>query len=245
MDAVPGQKESCTASLFVEEIVPFCGVPEALLSDRAANLLSHLVQDRTLLRTTGIVECLNCTLKAILQKHASQFNTQWDAYLPELLWAYRNTIYESTGEKLPFLFLGIDCNRKTPSEVALLSPNPVDPMDVSDYCQQMVLSLSSTWETAKKCVKKTQEKYKAYYDKKPNYSTTLKHWVLVKFPTKETGKQRKLSQLWHGPYRVSEINDPDAVAVKVYFPREEPMNVHQLRVTLFPHDFPAGYYWYG
>ena len=31
--------------LFVEEVVAFCGVPEALLSDRGLNLLSHLVQD--------------------------------------------------------------------------------------------------------------------------------------------------------------------------------------------------------
>jgi len=31
--------------LLVEEIVPFFGVPEALLSDRGTNLLSHLMKD--------------------------------------------------------------------------------------------------------------------------------------------------------------------------------------------------------
>lgn len=68
---------------------------------------------------------------------------------------------------------------------------------------------------------------------------------MVKFPSKETGKQRKLSQPWHGPYRVTSVRDPDVVATKVYFPSEDRINVHQLRVTKCPIDFPAGYYWYG
>ena len=40
---VPDQKALRIAQLFAEEIVPFFGVPEALLSDRGTNLLSHLV----------------------------------------------------------------------------------------------------------------------------------------------------------------------------------------------------------
>lgn len=37
----------------------------------------------------------------------------------------------------------------------------------------------------------------------------LGDWVLVKFPHKETGKQRKLSCPWHGPYRIASRDDPD------------------------------------
>lgn len=46
---------------------------------------------------------------------------------------------------------------------------------------------------------------------------------MVRFPADETGKQRKLSWPWHGPYRV---RDPDIVVSKVYFPRKESINVH-------------------
>lgn len=43
--AAPDQKLSQLARLLAEEVVAFCEVPEALLSDRGTNLLSHLVQN--------------------------------------------------------------------------------------------------------------------------------------------------------------------------------------------------------
>jgi len=41
----PDQKAEIIACLLVEEIILFFGVPEALLSDRGTNLLSHLIKD--------------------------------------------------------------------------------------------------------------------------------------------------------------------------------------------------------
>ena len=71
-----------------------------LLSDRGANLLSHLMQDVCSilgiekLNTTayhpecdGMVERFNRTLKTMLRKTAAQFGAQWDNHLPGLLWA--------------------------------------------------------------------------------------------------------------------------------------------------------------
>ena len=42
---VPDQKTTRLVRLLVEEVVPFFGVPEALLSDRGTNLLSLLIRD--------------------------------------------------------------------------------------------------------------------------------------------------------------------------------------------------------
>ena len=42
---VPDQRATRIARLLAEEVIPWFGVPEALLSDRGANLLSHLVLD--------------------------------------------------------------------------------------------------------------------------------------------------------------------------------------------------------
>ena len=94
-------------------MIPFCGVPEAALTDRGMNLLSHLMLDIcsklgiTKMNTTayhpkcdGMVKRLNRTLKSMLRKHADKFGMQWDQHLPGLLWAYRNMPHENTGEKL-------------------------------------------------------------------------------------------------------------------------------------------------
>ena len=42
---VPNQKAERLVILLAEEVIPSCGVPEAVLSDRGANLLSHLMTD--------------------------------------------------------------------------------------------------------------------------------------------------------------------------------------------------------
>ena len=126
---VPDKKAIRLARLLVEEVVPMFGVPEALLSDRGTNLLPILMEDvckllgiRNLNTTAyhpqcdGMVERFNRTLKTILRKHAARFGAQWDQYLPGVLWAYRNTPHNSTGEKSSFLLL---C--RTPTEACYLS----------------------------------------------------------------------------------------------------------------------------
>ena len=254
---VPDQRAVRLAKLLAEEIVPAFGVPEALLSDSGANLLSHLMMDlcqmlgvRKLNTTSyhpqcdGMVERFNRTLKTMIRKHVDQFGKQWDQYLSGLLWAYRNTPHESTGEKPSFLLFGFDC--RSPTEAALLPPDGIDPMNFSDYCQELMLSLSSARETAAKCIRQAQKKYKSQHDKKlviVNYE--LGDWVFVKFPHEETGRNRKQSRPWRGPYRIISIDDPDVSVVKVYFSQDPSIQVHLSRVQSCPIDFPAGYYWYG
>ena len=95
---VPDQKAVRIARLLADEVIPNIGVPEALLSDRGTNLLSHLMLDLCKLlgikklNTTayhpqcdGMVERFNRTLKTMLRKHAATFGNQWDQYLPGLL----------------------------------------------------------------------------------------------------------------------------------------------------------------
>jgi len=43
--AVPDQKTVRIVKLLTKEVNPFCGVPEAVLTDRGTNLLSHLMLD--------------------------------------------------------------------------------------------------------------------------------------------------------------------------------------------------------
>ena len=138
---VPDQKAIRLVKLLTEEVIPFFGVPEALLSDRVANLLSYLMKDVCALlgikklNTTachpqcdGMVERFYRTLKTTLRKLADKFGYQWDRYLPGVLWAYRNTPHESAGEKPSFLPFGMDCRSppNTPNTCLLYTSDAAD-----------------------------------------------------------------------------------------------------------------------
>ena len=254
---VPDQRALRIAKLIAEEVVPVFGVPECLLSDRGTNLLSHLVLDlcrmlgTTKLNTTahhpqcdGAVERFNRTLKTMLRKHAARFGSQWDSYLPGVLWAYRNTPHTSTGEKPSFLLFGIDC--RSPTEAAYMPVSDIRPLNLEDYREQLMAMLSSAREIAANSIQRAQKTYKHQYDRHARPSNLrVGDWVLVRFPQDECGRFRKLSRPWHGPYRVLERKDPDVVVAKVYHPQHGQICVHQSRVCGCPDDFPAGYYWYG
>ena len=84
--------------ILVDEIIPFCGVPDALLSNRGINLLLHLMRDvcdslgieklnkmAYYPQYDGLVERYNRTLKTALRKHTAWFESQWDHLLPGIL----------------------------------------------------------------------------------------------------------------------------------------------------------------
>ena len=119
----------------------------------------------------------------------------------------------------------------------------VEPTSIRDYREELVLTLSTARETALESIRKAQHRYKEGYDRRAeNYSYCVGDWVLIRLPSEETGQLRKLSCPWRGPYRVTSCNETNVTAVKVYFPREDPI---QLRVKPCPRGFTAGYYWYG
>ena len=68
---------------------------------------------------------------------------------------------------------------------------------------------------------------------------------MIYFPQDKTGKSRKLSHPWHGPYRITSRDDPDITATKIYFPDDPSIQVHQTRVQHCPPSLPSGFYWYG
>ena len=69
--------------------------------------------------------------------------------------------HDSMGEKPSFLLFGLDC--RSPTEACLLPPNPVEAADISDYREELVLSLSSARQLASSVLQKAQ-KYKDSYD---------------------------------------------------------------------------------
>ena len=241
----------------VNEVIPTFGMPEALLSNRGANLLSHRMTEvctalgiQRLLTTTyhpqcnGMVERFNRTLKAMLRKHATQYGQQWDKYLSVVLWAYQNTPHEAKSEKPSFLLFGFDC--RSPPDASFLPPSGPITGEAGEYRRTLMESLLSAREIAALEIRAVQEKYRRQYDKSTEeFRCVVRDWVFVRFPHEESGKRRKLSRPWFGPYRIISRRDPDLDVQKVYAPQDGVVKVHQSRVKPSPPSFPAGHYWYG
>ena len=183
------------------------------------------------------------TLKSLPWKHAVKLrnHNQWDNYLSGVLWAYRNTHHEeSTGEKPSFLLFGVDC--RTPTEATLLPPNPVEPIETDDYWEELIQNLSSARELAEVLAWVSKQRYDSKTTSRPY---RVGEWVLIWFPKEETGCNRKLSQPWHGQFRVVSCDDPDLTVVKVYHPQDGQVQIHQMQVMLWPRNIVSGYFWYG
>ena len=248
----PDQKTRRIVRLLAEEIIPLFGVPEALLSDRGTNLLSYLMKEVCSLlgieklnttaynpQCNGLIEGFNRTLKTMLRKHAVKFGI--GMYLYSVLWAYRNTTHELTHKKPSFLLFRTDC--RYPTEAVLLPPTPIDLMDCRE---ELILSKSSARKLVAEAMRAAQKKYKNNYDRTGKVRDyRIGDWILIRFPQEESGANWKLSRPWHGPFRVTDSDKTGVTAVKVYTPQENPIRVHQSRVTACPTGFPAGYWWYG
>ena len=116
---------------------------------------------------------------------------------------------------------------------------------MGDYQEQMVLS-STTRSLAIKANKEAQRWYEFQYDKTTKTSKfQVGDWVLVYFPQDETGKNRKLSQPWHGPYRIVSRDDPDVTVAKIYFPDDPLIQIHRSHVQHCPSSLTLRFYWYG
>ena len=68
---------------------------------------------------------------------------------------------------------------------------------------------------------------------------------MVRFPADGSGRNRKLSRPWHGPYLITSVKHPNVSVAKVYFPPEKQIMIHQSRVKHSSTNFPAGFYWHG
>ena len=89
----------------------------------------------------------------MLRKQAAKYGAQWDQYIHGVVWTCQNTPHSSTG-KPSYLLFGMDCC--TPTEAALLPPKPLRTTEISDYREEMVMTLPSARALVLKSNQKSQ-----------------------------------------------------------------------------------------
>jgi len=205
------------AVVLVNEIVCRYGVPSVIHSDQGANFCSEVIQclcnllgiERTQTSAyhpqgNGQVERFNRTLKNMLAKVTQQNQKDWDVHLPHILFAYRTSIHESTGFS-PY-YINFGRSPTLPVDVMLGRVSSQDEVDqtMPQYVQQVCQSLKEAYTTARQRISITQRRRKEYKDRTATASPQLqigdRVWLYV--PAVKTGRNRKLSSLWRGPYTI-------------------------------------------
>ena len=193
------------------------GVPEEVLSDLGTQFVSECMQEvaRLLnvkqLTTTpyhpmcnGLVEKFNGTLKMMLKRLCAEQPKQWHRYINALLFAYREVPQESTGFS-PFELLYGRTVRGPMHILKELWTKEVETPEVKtsyQYVFELRERLEETLKVAQEELRKSQGRYKHYYDKKArNRRFKAGDLVLILLPT-DTNKP--LIQ-WKGPYKVEEV----------------------------------------
>ncbi len=171
-------QDQTALTILVEEVV-LCrhGVPAQLLSDRGKAFLSQLMEEvcKVLgvkkVNTTayhpqmdGLVELFNRTLTSMLSKRVERNGSDWDLHLPDVLFAYRASIQESTKESPYFLLHGRD--PRLPSVLELEPPQLREEVDLDTYKGELMTGLTEAWSLAKKNVQKAQKAQKKCYDQR-------------------------------------------------------------------------------
>ena len=211
------------ASVFVNEVVSRFGVPSQLHSDQGANFCSEVIN--AMCRQLGIersrntayhpqgngqVERFNRTLESMLAKVVADNQRDWDKHLPQVLFAYRTSLHETT--KFTPFFLNFGRSPTLPIDIMLgREPQEQNPQAIPQYVQHLRESLGRAFTLVRHHLDLNHRRQKErQYDGTAYATQELKIrdrvWLFV--PAVKTGRTKKLSSLWRGPYTILDKTSP-------------------------------------
>lgn len=235
---LPNQEAETVAEVLISMFTRV-GVPKELLTDQGSNFMSDLMtQVCKLLKihklcTTpyhpsakGLVENFNGTLKKMLKSYAQKQPTNWDKYIPYLLFAYREVPNETTGFS-PFEML---YGRHVRGPLAILKEEWEEPTESSNSVLSYLLEtrekLKTMYDIARENEQAAKKKQKTYYDRKArSRQFEVGQKVLVLLPTKTS----KLLASWKGPYAITDKVSPVDYKVKLRGSTEKIFHVNMLK----------------
>ncbi|KAI4904670.1 hypothetical protein NFI96_001896 [Prochilodus magdalenae] len=163
-------------------------------------------------QTDGLVERFNQTLKQMLRKFVNETGTDWDQWLPYLLFAYREVPQASTGFS-PFELLYC---REVRGPLSLLKDTwvggqeSVETKNIVAYVLQMREKLENMTKLAHENMEEAQRRQKTWYDHKARArSFNPGDKVLVMLPSEAS----KLLAKWQGPFEVVQKLEPTTYEV--------------------------------
>ncbi|XP_071503098.1 uncharacterized protein [Diadema antillarum] len=190
------------------------GIPREVLTDRGSQFTSDVMKEVSRLLSTrqmtttpyhpqcnGLVERFNGTLKAMLRKMCEEKPKDWDRYVNPLLFAYRESVQESTGFSPFELLFGRTVRGPLTILRELWTGEVEEPETKTTY--QYVLDLKDRLEATCKLAQEnlglSAEKYRKQYNRKAKHRKfEVGDEVLLLLPS----DRNKLLMHWQGPFKV-------------------------------------------
>jgi len=110
-------------------------------------------------QTNSLVEKFNSTLIQMISKSCDVHDRDWDLHLPYLLFAYRASVQEYTGESPLYLVYGTDPRISTETLFSQCR-NPYL-VYVNDYKEEWSLNLSQAWKNASETFRRLRRSHKS------------------------------------------------------------------------------------
>ncbi|KAF0738526.1 hypothetical protein Ae201684P_019574 [Aphanomyces euteiches] len=246
--AVPDLKTSTFTRVLVDEVLCRYGVPERLLSDRGTNFVSELAHSIYKVlgidklssaaghpQSQGLVERFNSTLATMLKMYINSVQTDWELYLPRLLWAYRTAYHETLGDTPYFCLFGRD--PISPLHLTFLNQDtPWRSDDLPQWCRHQASWFQTTRRLVESQLIKGQNRDQRQSRQRAiDFQPADSVWVYQYFRKSRHEDDLRISKLayhWHGPYRT--LTKQGSNTYRVYLPsqpdRDFRVNVDRLKL---------------
>ena len=169
--------------------------------------------------------------KQCLATVINDHQTDWDLDLPRMLFAYRTALHSATGFT-PFHIV-FSHSPTLPVDVMLGALPHQQPKDVLAYVSNLHKSLNAAYTTVWSHTRSAHERNKQRYDAaKPYLPYTVGDQVWLHFPAVKTGRSKKLSSQWRGPYTVLDKLSATNYRIKLIGSPANDMVVHHNRLKL-------------
>ncbi|HBS53358.1 MAG TPA: hypothetical protein DD806_05115 [Flavobacterium sp.] len=224
--AIPLQnQEACTvAKAFVKEIICLHGIPEILLTDQGSNFVGKLFKSICKLldlkkiqttayhpQTNGALERTHRTMAEHLRALVNPEQTDWDDWLPHVVFTFNTTVHSSTGFTPFELLYGYE-----PTLPSSITEAPRTYYNYDDLVIDLKSKFQHCWKRAKENIKNSKEASKKQYDKKVHVNSyNIGDKVLLKIEQIKHGLCGKLSPLRKGPYKVIMVHSPRNYSIQV------------------------------
>ena len=204
------QKAVTIARVLLNEIICRHSAPKTILSDQGRNFLSEVVKElcdyfqSQKINTTaynpkcnGLTERQNSTICKMLASYCDEKQSDWDIYIPLVLFAYR-TSWQKTVKEMPFrLLYGRD-------------PRLPTNIDMASKITIFTENLNEAWKQARALIEIEAEKSLKRMEKKFPTAPIYKSGDFIRIyePATKVGLKKKLrSDLWQGPFKVLDVGN--------------------------------------